>query len=191
MPSVAASSAALTARSMERRSTPGMAAMGVRFLSPSMRKSGQIRSSVESVFSRTSLRVQSERRLRRSLVAGKPARAPSAALKPLRLARSVLSEMGLSFGAATLVLTSNGRPASYHPCRKRSSYPLDVVTAILIAKTGVATRLHVEMEVVLVRLVGGGTERRAEHAAGFVMHGLHEEGFALGERLPHLFALRR
>ena len=72
MPSAAASSAALTARSTDSRSTPGMAATGVRARVPSMRKIGQIRSSVVSEVWRTSRRDQSVRRLRRIRVAGKP-----------------------------------------------------------------------------------------------------------------------
>ena len=43
-------------------------------------------------------------------------------------------------------------------------------------------RLHVEMEVVLVRLVGGGAERRAEHLAGLVVHGFDEDALPLGKR---------
>ncbi len=71
-PSAAASSAALTARSIESRSTPGIDAIGVLARVPSMRKIGQIRSSVVSVVSRTSRRDQSARRFRRSRVAGYP-----------------------------------------------------------------------------------------------------------------------
>ena len=44
---------------------PGIEATGCRPLAPSIRKSGQMRSSVESRFSRTSRRVQSALRLRR------------------------------------------------------------------------------------------------------------------------------
>ncbi len=45
MPSFAARSASLTARSTDRRNTPGMAAISSRLFSPSIRKIGQIRSS--------------------------------------------------------------------------------------------------------------------------------------------------
>ncbi len=53
MPSLTASSAAATTLSMERRSTPGMEAMGTRLLRPSTTNSGQIRSSTPSWCSAT------------------------------------------------------------------------------------------------------------------------------------------
>ncbi len=103
-PSEAASSAALTARSIDSRSTPGMAAIGVRARVPSMRKIGQIRSSVVSEVSRTSRRDQSARRLRLSRVAGKPGRVGACALLPARFARSVRNETALSLEDDTCVL---------------------------------------------------------------------------------------
>src|SRR6478609_7397037 len=65
MPSFAARSAARTASSSERRSTPGIEAIPCRTRSPSIRNSGQIRSSTVRVVSRTRRRDQSARRLRR------------------------------------------------------------------------------------------------------------------------------
>src|ERR1700687_3528023 len=100
-PSEVASSAALTARSIERRSTPGIAAIADRLASPSMRKIGQIRSSVVRVVSRTRRRDQPARRLRLSRVAGKPDRDTGGVLPPARLTRSVRKETVLSLGDDT------------------------------------------------------------------------------------------
>src|ERR1700678_4296125 len=71
MPSAAASSAAPAIRSTDRRSTPGIDATGSRFFCPSTTKSGQMKSDAESVVSATSRLVQSARRSRRILSAGK------------------------------------------------------------------------------------------------------------------------
>ena len=59
MPRSRASLAARRARSTQRRSTPGIEAIGVRARSPSCTKTGQIRSSTESLVSATSRRDQS------------------------------------------------------------------------------------------------------------------------------------
>src|ERR1700723_3597602 len=65
MLSLTACSASRTASSTVRRSTPGVGATGTRRLSPSIRKSGQMRSLAESTFSATSRRAHSALRLRR------------------------------------------------------------------------------------------------------------------------------
>ena len=65
MRELGARSASRTASSTVSRSTPGMEATGSRRRRPSIRKSGQIRSSAVSTFSRTSRRDHSALRLRR------------------------------------------------------------------------------------------------------------------------------
>src|SRR5579871_540148 len=69
-PSSAASPAASTRASIDRRNTPGMAATGSRALAPSWTKTGQMRSSAASRFSATRRRTQPKARLRRSLTLG-------------------------------------------------------------------------------------------------------------------------
>ncbi len=117
-PIAAASSAALTARSIDSRSTPGMASTEARARVPSIRKIGQMRSSVVSEVSRTSRRDQSARRLRRSRVAGKPDPAGGCVLPPARLARSVRNDTGLDLeddDTWGLPCSLTKLPASYHP----------------------------------------------------------------------------
>ena len=63
--SSAARTAARATSSTESRSTPGIEATGCRAFSPSITNTGQIRSSVVSMCSRTMRRAQSARRLRR------------------------------------------------------------------------------------------------------------------------------
>ena len=65
MSSFAARSASRTASSALSRFTPGIAATETRVFSPSMRKSGQMRSFVVSTCSQTSRRAHSALRLRR------------------------------------------------------------------------------------------------------------------------------
>ena len=96
---VRASLAALTARSTESRSTPGMEATGVRRPTPSIRKIGQMRSELASEVSRTILRDHPARRFRRIRVAGKPGPFTCSDVARVRFARSFRNEMGLSFGA--------------------------------------------------------------------------------------------
>ena len=70
--SLAAASAAWTARSIDNRSTPGIDATGCRALLPSITNSGHIKSLTETVFSRTRLRDHAFLRARRRRVAGNP-----------------------------------------------------------------------------------------------------------------------
>ena len=70
MPSAAASLAFSTATSIDRRLTPGIEDIGSCLPLPSITKIGQMRSATVNVFSRTRLRNQTERRLRRMRVAG-------------------------------------------------------------------------------------------------------------------------
>src|SRR5208282_4563541 len=69
MSSLIARSASRTASSTLSRSTPGIAATGMRVFSPSIRKSGQMRSLVVSTCSLTSRRAHSALRLRRGRLA--------------------------------------------------------------------------------------------------------------------------
>src|SRR5262245_10097838 len=117
MPSARASSAALTARSTESRSTPGMEATGVGRLLPSIRKIGQMRSALARVVSRTRLRDQPARRFRRILVAGYPGPFAGSDVARVRFARSFRNEMGLSFGAVIVHVSADRRSllaANYH-----------------------------------------------------------------------------
>src|ERR1700730_7191057 len=63
-----ARSASRSASSTDRRSMPGMEAIGSRVFVPSQMKSGQIKSSVVSAFSRTNRRDHSALRLRRGRI---------------------------------------------------------------------------------------------------------------------------
>src|SRR5262245_57539806 len=184
MPSARASSAALTARSTESRSTPGMEATGVRRFAPSIRKIGQMRSELARVVSRTRLRAQPARRFRRILVAGKPGPFTCSDVARERFARSFRNEMGLSFGAV-IFRFSAARPQSsrqtsiglFPAPMSLARYGLPIRPALL-AEVRLAPRFHVEMEMVLVRLVGVRTEHRAEMAAGVLEQ--ERDEFALG-----------
>ena len=114
----AALAAAFTARSMESRSTPGMLSTLERRFLPSIRKIGQIRSSTESVVSRTSRRDQSERRLRRSRVAGNPGLA-FAAVFTASLARSRPKATVLSFGVDITGVVLGMRKSPHPDDRRR------------------------------------------------------------------------
>src|SRR5664279_1723846 len=70
MPRAAASFAFSTATSMDRRQTPGIEDIGPCLAWPSITKIGQMRSAADKLFSRTRLRNQGVRRLRRKRVAG-------------------------------------------------------------------------------------------------------------------------
>jgi hypothetical protein len=71
MPSDRASTAALAASATDRRATPGMEGIGSRASAPSWMTTDQIRSAGDRVVSRTSRRVQSAWRRRRSRRAGR------------------------------------------------------------------------------------------------------------------------
>ena len=60
MPSPAAISAALTTRSTDNRSTPGIEATGSRMFTPLRMKTGQIRSLIPNAFSCANLRNAAE-----------------------------------------------------------------------------------------------------------------------------------
>ena len=83
---------------MESRSTPGMLATSERWFFPSVTKIGQIRSSAESVVSRTSRRDQSDLRFRRRRVAGKPGSGVVGVLARERFMRSVRRATVFSLG---------------------------------------------------------------------------------------------
>src|SRR5215510_7000903 len=184
MPSVRASSAALTARSTESRSTPGMEATGVRRPAPSIRKIGQMRSELASEVSRTRLRDQPARRFRRIRVAGKPGPFDCSGVARVRFARSFRNEMGLSFGAVIFRFSVARRSlfaANYHravPDANLSRSLWFANSTGLLAEVRLAALLHVEMEMILVRLVGVRAEHRAEMAACVLEQ--ERDEFALG-----------
>src|SRR5262245_38644556 len=184
MPSVRASSAALTARSTESRSTPGMEATGVRRSAPSIRKIGQMRSELARVISRTRLRDQPARRFRRILVAGKPGPFTGSDVARVRFARSFRNEMSLSFGAVILRFSAarwSFFAANYHRAVSGANVSRSLWfanSAGLLAEVRLAPLLHVEMEMILVRLVGVRAEHRAEMAACILEQERNE--FALG-----------
>src|SRR5262245_35393797 len=170
MPSARASSAALTARSTESRSTPGMEATGVWRLAPSLRKIGQMRSELASEVSRTRLRDQPARRFRRIRVAGKPGAFVGSDVARVRFARSFRNEMGLSFGAVICFSVARRLlfAANYHRAVPGANVSRRVWFANferLLAEVRLAALLHVEMEMILVRLVGVRAEHRAKMAA--------------------------
>src|SRR6476659_1328971 len=115
MPRLAASAAAFTARSIDSRSTPGIAIMEELDFLPSTTKIGQIRSSTVSVVSRTSRRDQSVLRFRRGRTAGKPWLSTAGSFAVTRLIRSFLSAMVLYLvGAIEALFTLPVARANYH-----------------------------------------------------------------------------
>src|SRR5262245_49918377 len=195
MPSARASSAALTARSTESRSTPGMEATGVRRPTPSIRKIGQMRSELASEVSRTRLRDQPARRFRRIRVAGKPGPFDCSDGERVRFARSFRNEMGLSFGAVICFSTARRSlfAANYHRAVPGANVSRPVWFAIstgLLAEVRLATLLHVEMEMILVRLVGVRTEHRTEMTACVLVQIGDEFGFGIRSRFRRGWRLR-
>ena len=102
MPRDAARSAARTASSIASRSTPGIERDRLAVLSPSIRKSGQIRSSVVSRFSRTSRRDQSALRLRRGRCVRRAASGAASVATRTREGRELRHDSNLRRRAAGL-----------------------------------------------------------------------------------------
>ena len=169
MPSFAAISASRTASSMFTRSTPGMCSTGRRRSGRSTRKIGQIRSAGLRVFSATSRRDQGGL----AVAAHAHGREGADRAIGLRILGGALVGRGAALGER-LAERLHGAPlpcgcwARIAHCGQARGQGKGLnFRAMLLADLGVLDALgHVDVEMVLVGVVGLGAQHRIEERAG-------------------------